>query len=394
MNETKNWWGLGTAVGILIIGVLSLSSLVETLDSTEEMVIQYPNGTLVAVTEPGWTAQWFGTVTKYKLRDQYQFSPDDNTGDPLRIRFNDGGHADVSGVVSWEMPSDHESLINIHRKFGSQSAVEKSVIRPTLESAAYTSGPLMSSTESAAEKRNMLLQYMQDQAKNGPYQTRTVSVKIPDPITGVEKTVNAAEIVIENGKPVRETGSTVGQFGINLLPMTINEIKYDDAIESQIKNRQIAIQGVQIAQANALKSEQDAITAAKTGEANAATEKWKQEAIKAQKVTEAEQELEVATLKAKKAEQLKQEQILLGQGIAERKKLEMSANGALDAKLEAYVQIQKAYADAIATYKGAWVPAYVSGNGNAAAGSGASQLIDMLSAKTAKELAIDLTVQK
>lgn len=394
MNETKNWWGLGTAVGVLFIGILSLSSLVETLDSTEEMVIQYPTGTLVAVTEPGWTMQWFGTVTKYKLRDQYQFDPADTTGDPLRLRFNDGGHANVSGVVSWEMPTDHENLITIHRKFGSQKAVESAVIRPTLESAAYTSGPLMSSTESAAEKRNMLLQYMQDQAKNGPYQTRTVAIKIPDPITGIEKTVNAAEIVVENGKPVRETGSTVGQFGINLLPMTINEIKYDDAIEQQIRQRQISIQGVQIAQANALKAEQDAITAAKTGEANAATEKWKQEAVKAQQVTLAQQELEVAQLKAKKAEQLKQEQILLGQGIAERKKLEMSANGALDAKLEAYVQIQKAYADAIATYKGAWVPAYVSGNGNSTAGSGAAQLIDMLSAKTAKELAIDLTVQK
>lgn len=394
MIETtnKNWWGLGTALGVLIVGILSLSSLVETLDSTEEMVIQYPTGTLVAVTEPGWTAQWFGTVTKYKLRDQYTF---DRAGDThLRVRFNDGGHADVSGVVSWEMPTDKESLINIHRKFGSQAAVEKSVIRPTLESAAYTSGPLMSSTESAAEKRNMLLQYMQDQAKSGPYQTRTVAIKIADPITGVEKTVNAAEIVIENGKPVRENGTTVGQFGINLLPMTINEVKYDDAIEAQIKNRQISIQSVQIAQANALKAEQDAITAAKTGEANAATEKWKQEAIKAQKVTEAQQELEVATLKAKKAEQMKQEQILIGQGNAERKRLEMAANGALDAKLEAYVQIQKAYADAIATYKGAWVPAYVSGAGNSTAGSGASQLIEMLSAKTAKELAIDLTIQK
>ena len=395
MNETKNWWGLGAAIGVLVIGVLSLSSLVETLDSTEEMVIQYPNGTLVAVTEPGWTAQWFGTVTKYKLRDQYQFTPDESTGDPLRLRFNDGGHASVSGVVSWEMPTDHENLIIIHRKFGSQKAVENAVIRPTLESAAYTSGPLMSSTESAAEKRNMLLQYMQDQAKNGPYQTRTVSVKIPDPITGVEKTVNAAEIVVENGKPVRETGSTVGQFGINLLPMTINEIKYDDAIEQQIRQRQISIQGVQIAQANALKAEQDAITAAKTGEANAATEKWKQEAIKAQKVTEAQQELEVATLKARKAEQLKQEQILIGQGNAERKRLEMAANGALDTKLEAYVQIQKAYAEAIASYKGNWVPSIIYGNGsNATAGSGAQQMIDLLAAKTAKDLAIDLSVQK
>ena len=79
-------------------------------------------------------------------------------------------------VVSWEMPVDHDHLIMIHRKFGNIKSVEQQIIRPTLESAAYTSGPLMSSTESAAEKRNLLLQYMQDQAKNGTYQTRTVSL--------------------------------------------------------------------------------------------------------------------------------------------------------------------------------------------------------------------------
>lgn len=399
MNETKNWWGLGAAIGVLFVGILSLSNLVETLDSTEEMVIQYPTGTLVAVTNPGWTMQWFGKVTKYPLRSQFSFSAATDQGtladESVTVRFNDGGHAKISGVVSWEMPTDTENLIKVHRKFGSPHAIEQQIIRPTIESAAYTSGPLMSSTESAAEKRNLLLQYMQDQAKNGAYQTRTVTIKIPDPITGVEKTVNSAEIVMENGKAIREQESSVNIYGINLLPMTINQIKYDEAIETQIRNRQISIQGVQIAQANALKAEQDAITAAKTGEANAATEKWKQEAIKAQKVTEAQQELEVATLKAKKAEQLKQEQILIGQGNAERKRLEMAANGALDAKLDAYVQIQKAYAEAISSYKGAWVPTYVSGgSGNAVAGSGASQLIEMLSAKTAKELTLDLTVQK
>lgn len=401
-NKDGSWsvgkvFSIGAAVLAVFIGVFSLSSLVETLDSTEEMVIQYPNGTLVAITEPGWYGQWFGHVQKYPLRSQFSFSssPTQGTGtdESLRLRFNDGGHAQVSGVVSWEMPIDKDNLINAHRKFGNPHAIEQQVIRPTLESAAYTSGPLMSSTESAAEKRNLLLQYMQDQAKNGPYQTRTVSVKVQDPITGIEKTVNAAEIVMEGGKPVREQQSTASMFGINLLPMTINEIKYDPEIEKQITNRQVSIQGVQIAQANALKAEQDAITTAKQGEADAAREKWKQEAIKAQKVTEAQQELEVAILQAKKAEQYKNQQILEGQGNAERKRLEMQANGALDQKLEAYVKIQQAYAEAIASYKGNWVPSVVTGNANAGAGSGAQQMIDLLAVKAAKDLGISMQME-
>ena len=408
---TNKVWSIGISIALLIVVIASIGSVIEKLDSTEMMVIQYPSGKLVAATEPGIYAQWFGSVTKYPLRSQFSFSSSptqgDTTDESVIVRFNDGGHANVSGVNSWVMPVNRDQLINIHRQFGSAKAIEQQIIRPTIESAAYTSGPLMSSTESAAEKRNLLLQYMQDQAKNGPYETRTVSVKIEDPLTGKEKTVNAAEIVIgKDGKPVRENESAATMFGIKLLPMTINRIKYDDIIEKQITQRQASIQGVQIAQANALKAEQDAITAAKQGEANAATAKWTQEALKATEVTKAEQEaavanlnaerdLNVATLATKQAEQYKQEQILEGQGDATKKKLIMEADGALNQKLEAWVESQKAWAAAVGSYAGNWVPQVVSGGtaSNATAGNGATDLINLLSVKAAKDLGLDMSVK-
>jgi len=364
------------------------------LESTEIIVIQYPWGELKTHTEPGIYPRFFGTVRKYPLSSQFYFSARPGQGgddQSLRLRFNDGGHATVSGVIRWEMPTDNEHLIAVHRKFGSSKAIEQQLIRPTMESAAYTTGPLMSSTESSAEKRNLLLQYMQDQAMNGTYMTRTVAVKIADPISGVEKTVNAAEIVTEGGKPAREQGSPITHFGINLLPISINQVEYDKEIERQIQNRQKAIQDVQIAQANALKAEQEAITAAKQGEALAAKAKWEQEVIKAQKVTEAQQKLEVAQLEAQAAEQYKRKQILEGEGEAQKKQLIMNADGALDKKLEAYVEIQKAYAQAIENYKGNWVPSYVAGGG-AQAGLGAQQMIDLLSIKAAKDLGLDMGI--
>jgi hypothetical protein len=365
------------------------------LESTEIIVVQYPWGELKTHMEPGIYPRFFGTVRKYPLSSQFSFSAQPDQGaaadESLRLRFNDGGHATVSGVIRWEMPTDSEHLIALHRKFGSAKAIEQQLIRTTMESAAYTTGPLMSSTESSAEKRNLLLQYMQDQAKNGTYMTRTVAIKVIDPISGVEKTANAAEIVTEGGKPQREQDSAITRFGINLLPISINQVKYDPEIERQIQNRQKAIQDVQIAQANALKAEQEAITAAKQGEALAAKAKWEQEVIKAQKVTEAQQKLEVAQLEAQAAEQYKRKQILEGEGEAQKKQLIMNADGALDKKLEAYVAIQRAYASAIEHYQGNWVPSYVAGSG-VQAGSGAQQMIDLLSIKAAKDLGLDMAI--
>jgi len=381
---------LGTALGLAAL----FYSFVY-LESTEIVVVQYPWGELKTHVEPGIYPRFLGTVRKYPLSSQFSFSAQPDQGaaadESLRLRFNDGGHATVSGVIRWEMPTDNEHLLALHRKFGSAKAIEQQLIRTTMESASYTTGPLMSSTESSAEKRNLLLQYMQDQAKNGTYMTRTVAIKVIDPISGVEKTANAAEIVMDGGKPLREQGSAITDFGIKLLPISINQVKYDPEIERQIQNRQKAIQDVQIAQANALKAEQEAITAAKQGEALAAKAKWEQEVIKAQKVTEAQQKLEVAQLEAQAAEQYKRKQILEGEGEAQKKQLIMSADGALDKKLEAYVEIQKAYASAIEHYQGNWVPSYVSGGG-VQAGSGAQQMIDLLSIKAAKDLGLDMSI--
>jgi hypothetical protein len=103
--------------------------------------------------------------------------------------------------------------------------------------------------------------------------------------------------------------------------------------------------------------------------------------------------LEVARLAALAAEQTKRENVLLGEGESERKRLVMNADGALQLKLDAWIEVQKAYASAIGSYGGNWVPLYVTGGAGAekGAGTGAMQLVDLLTAKTAKELAIDLS---
>lgn len=67
----------------------------------------------------------------------------------------------------------------------------------------------------------------------------------------------------------------------------------------------------------------------------------------------------------------------------------MSADGALDKKLEALVKINELYAAAIKEYKGQWVPSITMGESQRGT-NGANQLIDLLTTKTARDLAIDM----
>lgn len=399
--ETQGFFTVRKMIVAGIFSIIALSILPytvmnmwENLDAKDVMVVQSPfEGTLTVYTEPGVKFQGFGKVTKYPRRDTFSFGQNGNSDTSRKLRFNDGGHANLYGSVSWEMPLKPEHIIAIHKTFGSAESVEFAAVAKMLDAAIYLAGPLMSSTESSGERRAELVQYINDQAENGVYVTRNREKEVLDPVSGQKRPVMITEIVVdEKGQPKRQQGSILGDFNIKLLPMSISELRYDKIVEDQISQRQSATTQVQIAQANAKKAEQEAITTAKQGEANAAAAKWKQETIKAQAVTEAEQKLRVAELAAKEAEQYKREQILRGEGDAQRKQLVMNADGALDQKLEAYKEVNAKYAEAIAKAQpGAWSPSVVMG-GSAGSGDRASAITELFTAKLAKDLGIDMGV--
>lgn len=400
-------------VAVFLLG-LAVFNCVEWLDAKHVMVIQYPNGSIATFTEPGPKPQWFGNVTIYQRRDQYAF---DNSAQicrskshggypPQSIRFSEGGHAHLCGALSWEMPTKPDFLIAIQKDFGSQDAVEQQLVAKALTNAIYFSGQMMTSTESSAERRAELLQHIEDQMKNGIYLTRTRAERQKDPITGAERTVNMVELVKDaQGLPLRSNKSPIADYGITLVQTTISNVAYESAVEEQIKQQQRAKTDVQIAIANAKKAEQDALTIAKQGEATAAKAQWEQETIKAREVTKARQEKEIAELHALKtkevaklekeaAEFTKQKEILLGQGESERRRLVMTADGALQAKLDAYVNVNQKYAEAIQNYKGNWVPTTVFGQSQGGSVNGANALVDLLTAKTARDLSLDHGIKK
>ncbi len=58
----------------------------------------------------------------------------------------------------------------------------------------------MSSKESYAERRNDLVQDIEDQVQNGVFRTVTEQAKQPDPMTGQEKTVKIVKFVLDNSE--------------------------------------------------------------------------------------------------------------------------------------------------------------------------------------------------
>jgi hypothetical protein len=377
-------YGILAIIVFTAIFVIS-TNMVVNVNADEIVAVQDPiDGEIHIYSQPGLYNQNFGKVTVFKKRSKYEFE------NP--VRFNDGGHGTMKGSVQYELPTAQVDMSKIIQKFSTQDGLENSLVKTVVDKAIYMTGPLMSSKESYAEKRNYLISYVEDQISKGVYKTVSRETNTTDPMTGAAKTVTVVSIVNGvNGVPERQEESAMSEFKIRTFNFSINALPYDSAVEQQIKKQQELAMDVQTSIADAKKAEQRAITVAKNGEADAAEAKWKQEVIKAKAVTEAQQQLEVATLNKKTAEQNKLANILDGQGEAEKRRLIMSADGALEMKLEAWVKSQEAWAAAFGAYQGNVVPQWVSG-GNGGASNATTDFMNLMNMKNANDLGLSLKV--
>lgn len=388
MDSNFKKMAVGVVAGVCFLFFLMFAGKIfQNVDAGEVICIQSPvTGKLTWHTSAGVKWQGFGKVTQYDKLQTYEFK--------VQIRFNDGGHGTLNGSLNYEIPLSPEALTNIHIKYGSQEAIQKQIVETVTNKCVYMTGPLMSSKESYAEKRTSLIHFIEDQIENGVYKTTQKEVKTKDSITGIEKTVTVVEIV-KNAEGVleRQEEAVLRSLGIRTSNFAVTGLPYDEAVEQQIQQQQSLTMKVQTAMASAKEAEQRAITVAKEGEANAAAAKWAQEVEKAKAVTLAQQQFEVAKLEAMSAEQEKRKQILLGEGESTRKRLIMQADGALEKKLAAYVETQKFWADAMAKMTQPVVPGVVM-SGDGKSGNGVTQMMEIMGAKAARDLQMDIKASR
>lgn len=361
---------IGLGIGVLIVGIILIANMITTV-AADEIVIKQDviGGQLTVWDTPGVHWQNFGTITRYKRSAQLWFSAREDEGkkvdESIKVRFNDGGHGNISGSLRYTLPTDPNKMIFIHQTYHSMHAIDHELVRQVVNKGVYMSGPLMSSRESYAEKRADLINYITDQIVYGVYRTEHDQVKTTDPLTGQEKTLDIVRPKIDPKSPngvLREEESPIQRFGMSASNITINSIEYDAVVEAQIKQQQEAINAVQQAIVNSKKAEQDAITVELQGKAAAAKAKWDQEVQKATAVTVAEQEKAVAVTQATKNKEVAalsletaklsaQETTTTAKAEADAKRLAMQSDNYQAKKIEATVEIQKAWAAAYGAHQ-------------------------------------------
>lgn len=384
--------------------------LFEDVANDEIIVNQFPiTGTVAVWTEPGIQFQGAGNTERYPKAFQFWFGSG-KQGEARKITYSEGGKGFVFGSVRIILPRDKAAMMKIQSEFGSLERIQTDLIATTINKVVLATGPLLSSYESYSERRNDILNLIEDQLRYGVYKTNVSEKVIIDNLTGEKRIIKQAYL-IPSTKPEdmgyqRQENAPFAAYKLDLAQLSIDDLTYDEDVTDQIKAQQKAYMAVQTAIAEVKTAEQNALKEEALGKASVAKARADQNVVKEKAVVEAEKDKEVATMKAQQLRDVarlekeaaafyKDKQILEGQGDAERKRLAMQSDGALAQKLDAWVKVNEAYAKALGEYQGNWVPTVVSGgNGSTTSSNGAINMIEMLAVKAAKDLALDMSVKK
>lgn len=235
--------------GVIVVVLVCLSgALFEDADKSKNYVCQMPvTGEYVVWTDGGLQWQGLGNKHEYFKTSQVEFSGLEEVSEgnyvasganpAAALTFNDKGRGFIIGSFRVVMPNDDSNMKKIQQDFGSEKALIANLIKPTLYKVVTSCGPLMSSLESVSETRTDLIAYITDQLNNGVYKTTVIRDSVTNEITGEKELRAKAQIVADTNSPSgykRQETSPFSQYGITCGLVSILDIKYDAATQSQI----------------------------------------------------------------------------------------------------------------------------------------------------------------
>ena len=363
---------------IVVLLVCMAGSLFEDADKSKNYVCQMPmSGKYVVWTDGGLQWQGFGNKHEYFKTSQIEFVDWKEVSEgnyiasgenpAASLTFNDKGKGFIIGSFRVVMPNDDANMKKIQQDFGSEKALIANLIKPTLYKVVTSCGPLMSSLESVSETRTDLIAYITDQLNNGVYKTVVVRDSVTNEITGEKELRAKAQIVADANSPSgykRQETSPFSQYGITCGLVSILDIKYDGATQSQIDAQKQANLAVITSKTKSLEAIQRTVQITEEGRAAAERAKWEQEKEKAVAVTKAQQEFEVAELEAKKAKQVALKVQAEGEAKAAANRALVSAGLTPAERAEWDYKTAVGVAQALAESKVSWVPSVMFGGGS------------------------------
>ena len=392
-----------TVAVLILLGVFA-GKMVGYKQSTELLVKQSPFGTLSCVEGQGLYFKGFASIYKYDLAKSFYFNSstekvddhgwegDEDDEDDISVTLSRNANANISGYLLYELPTDCDKLIELHKNQKNDKGVKHNLVRNAVLSAVRKTAPLFTAEEAKVTKIAEFRRLAEDQLVDGEYLTTTEVLKEKageDEVDSNGKVIKKAEVqeyrvtklkLDTNGHRILTKKSALSQYGIVVKQLEIQSVKLDSMAQRQldiVKEREMQ----RVSNATAAETaKQKAITAEAEGKAKIAEAKAAQEVQKMTEVTQAEKERDVAILNAEREKEVARLNALKaiedakriraeGEAEAAANRAKVSAGLTPQERLQGEIQMNKDKWDAISKIQVPIVPAnMITSNGKGVSG--------------------------
>lgn len=306
----------------LLLFLLMSCNLFEVNRAGYYQVKQSITGKMSVKTNPGPYWQGFGDIKTYKRVATVGFGDMKGEGsadiESIGVIFNDGSKATIDGLVRVELPQTREKILELKNEYseGYEHFIRSGIV-PVVQNAVKLSANLRSAQD-AYTTLAIFQQAIEDQLRNGIYQTRTDVIEITRNTGDTEKMKVTVIVMDENNNPKR-ISNRFKELGCEVKECVIDVPKFDTKVEEMISKRKDEAMKTELAKQEAIRAKQDAITAEEKGKAEIEKARARELVNKIQAVTQAQKEFEVAELNKLKAKEDSEAQLI-------RKRAEADAN--------------------------------------------------------------------
>ena len=378
-------------------------------------LVQYLNGSQVAEMTPGVKFRWFGDVEQFKKVITVDVSNNKDTGfsgkaSAVDVQFNDTVEGVAEMTARFRLPDDPENFRKLALTFRYQDNLVNSALIPLVKESLRNTATLFTAQEIVSGKRGDFNFHAQDQLENGIYlldinekkslTDNDIAQAADGQVAAVsldQKVIREVSIRKRDGEPVRKS-HPITAYGLLIDQAVVQKVDPDQEFKQRLEQqREAAAQVITNRQKAKAAEEEKALIIAK-GEAEKAARQVELDKLQIEKVTAAETERKVAEQQEEQAKvelrtaKLQAEAKERGADAEAYTQREIAAaNDNLQQRLDALVQINQVYANAIRGSK--IVPDVVIGGKDGETPNGMA-LVELLTAKAARDLGVDLNKTK
>lgn len=339
----------------------------------------------------GWYFLGWGASTPWPhfITVAHTMDPDaegSSLSGPYPVRLADNWNGVVTQTTRFGIPQDNEQFIKMARDFRSPERLITTTLRPAVTASLDSTANLFSMEEYyAGGKRDAFKTEFRDAVVKGRAKVRQVSsfvqsMGVTDPdarANDLDTTSDGASVgekrqrriimqkVLVNGNEVREVHG-YSKYGIVVSSAILENLDPDDRFEEQIQARKDAASRRIVAQEERREQEEQRLLAIQRGKTDVATRQAKAEVEQIEMTTNAETKRQLAVIAAnllkEEAEIAKQTAEInlekarveaetkqtLADANAYEKRVILEADNALQQKLDAWVEISRAWAESAA----------------------------------------------